>query len=133
MEVLWSDEGASVRLMERLEAKGLVSIVTDQDPRSRGVQARFLGRPTRAHRGAATLALAADCPVVLATIVRLGNGRRHQIEYSRIDPPSPAGRMEADVAALTQAALDRLSRKILEHPSEYLWAHDRFKEARRPA
>jgi Kdo2-lipid IVA lauroyltransferase/acyltransferase len=133
MDVVWAHEGASIDLLERLEAKGLVSVVTDQDARGAGVPARFLGKPVRAHRGAATLALAAECPLVLGTIVRIEDGRRHLVEYDRVEPPSVRGRLEDDVARLTQECLDRLGRKILEHPADYLWAHNRFKDRREDA
>jgi KDO2-lipid IV(A) lauroyltransferase len=130
MEVAWVDQDVTMRLMERLEQKGIVSMVTDQDARSRGVKVRFLGQEASAHRGAALLALSGGSAIVVGTIVRTVDGRHHEIEYTRVQPPEPTGNLEADVVALTQSYTDILSAKILEHPADYLWAHDRFKRTR---
>ena len=68
--------------------------------------------------------------MIVGTIVRTVDGRRHEIEYTRVQPPEPTGNLETDVTALTQSYTDILSAKILEHPEDYLWGHDRFKRTR---
>lgn len=127
VEVLWAEKASSMALLERLEQRGIIAMVTDQDARSRGVEVQYLGRTASAHRGAAMLALAADSPIVLCSIVRTGDGRRHEIEYTRLRAPAPSGRLEEDVLSLTQAYTDRLGERVLKHPADYLWAHNRFK------
>lgn len=127
IEVLWADRASSMLLLERLEQRGIIAMVTDQDARSRGVPVQYLGRPASAHRGAAMLALAADSPIVLCSIWRTGDGRKQEIEYTRLRSPEPTGRLEEDVARLTQAYTDRLGEQVLKHPADYVWAHNRFK------
>jgi Kdo2-lipid IVA lauroyltransferase/acyltransferase len=130
MQIEWAGVNATMRLMQHLEQCGVVSLVTDQDARGKGVAVSFLGLPVSAHRGAATLALLASSPVVAATIVRDADVRRHRIEYTRVRTPEPTGSLAEDVARLTQAYTDHLGARILKHPEDYLWAHNRFKHLR---
>ncbi len=132
IDVIPSVPSSIWRLMDHLESGGIVSLVTDQDARSKGVGVRFLGQPASAHRGAATLALAIGCPIVVGTIVRNDSGRGHKIRYRKQRMPEVTGDTEVDVQRVTQGFMELLEDSILEHPEDYLWAHNRFKTRMAP-
>jgi len=103
----------------------IVGLTVDQRPRLGGVDATFLGQPTRITRTAASLALRTGAPLVVVTVHREGPGHRVVV-----DPPLPVRRDSRPVreqsAELARTYAGHIERAIAAHPDQWLWHHRRF-------
>jgi KDO2-lipid IV(A) lauroyltransferase len=103
-----------------------VGFLLDQDARSSGVFARFLGRPASTWPTAASLALRLGVPVVPifsrprpdGAIVVEAEGA---LDIGRSQDP------EGDVRRAAQAMTDALERQVRRLPHAWFWMHRRFK------
>jgi KDO2-lipid IV(A) lauroyltransferase len=106
----------------------IVAFVADQDARQHGAFVDFLGRPASTHKGPAQFAVRVNAPVVAGFIHRTGGGGHH----IRLLPPMWPDRSLAEedaVVRLMQRYTDALSDAVRRHPTEYFWAHRRWKTA----
>jgi len=119
--------GAGLRgAFRALDDNEIVAFVADQDARHHGAFVDFLGRPASTHKGPAQFAVRRNAPVVAGFIRRAGGGK-HRIE---LRPPMwPDRSLEEDAAVLDlmQRYTDALSDAVRAHPTEYFWAHRRWK------
>jgi KDO2-lipid IV(A) lauroyltransferase len=104
----------------------IVAFVADQDARQHGAFVEFLGRPASTHKGPAQFAVRNNSPVVAGFISRNDDGK-HLIE---LRPPMwPDRSLDEDTAIieLMQRYTDALADAVRAHPTEYFWAHRRWK------
>jgi KDO2-lipid IV(A) lauroyltransferase len=116
-------------LMYALRENQSVGLLVDTNTINDPVFVDFLGIPAATPRGAAALALATRCPVILAISIRQPDGRL-RIYF---EPPFPlidTGERERDILANTQQYVRAIERYVLAHPEQYLWALPRWR--RRP-
>ncbi len=120
-------------LTRALEAGGKCMTVVDQHQRLRGVQVPFFGRTASTERSAAKLALRLGCPVIVASCVRVGPGFEFAMTASEPLPIRATGDRDADVAAAAAVVNRGLEEHILRHPDQYLWIHNRYRDAEQSA
>jgi Kdo2-lipid IVA lauroyltransferase/acyltransferase len=121
--------GAFARGTDALGRGRAVGVMIDQAPerRSAVVELAFLGCSARCDTTAALLSARTGAPLVLVLGRRLPDGR-HWIDVPlRLEPPARASRLWIEEA--TRALNLALERFILEHPSQWLWMHRRWKGA----
>ncbi len=104
--------------------------VTDQHQRLRGVAAPFFGRMASCERAAASLCLRGSYPVVFGAAIRQGPGFRFKMIASPTLLPVSTGDKEQDLRALVTAMNRGLEAMILQAPEQYLWIHDRYRDAK---
>lgn len=114
-----------------LRANGVVMIAADQRPRRvRRIPGEFLGRPAWMSSGPATLSRVFGAPLLTA-YVRWSDGGGHVVV---VEPPvvSAAGRVadrhERD-AVITRELGRRYERWIRADPEQWVWFHERWKDA----
>jgi lauroyl/myristoyl acyltransferase len=87
----------------------------------------FLGFAASSSSGAAALALASRCPVILAVSVRQPDGRYRLIfhpPFELID----TGDRQHDLAANTQQYTRAIEAYVLAYPEQYNWPHPRWRK-----
>ena len=118
-------EGGLDRLAAVLQAGGSIAIIADHYADRRGMDATFLGLPTRVMRSVGLLAWRYDADVVVAGIRRVGPFRFSILVEDVIDHTDWQGEDDA-VAYVTHRYLRGLERIILADPTQYHWAHTRW-------
>lgn len=119
-------EVALRKVLRALKDNQFVALLADQDARKAGVFVDFLGRPASTVRGPAMFAVKQNAPIIPGFIWRTAGGKHH----ARLEPPlwpDPALGGETAVVDLTQRYTDRISAAVRERPTEYFWAHRRWK------
>jgi len=110
-----------------LEKGNHLILLTDQRSNG-GMVIPFLGQNALTPIGLAKFALRFRCPVTPARAMRLANGRTRII----FDPPLelPAADLPEDEAmlALLKPMNDHFSGWIREHPAQWLWIHNRWRD-----
>ncbi len=120
-------KGAVERARAQLGSRGAVAMMLDQVPtrRAHAIETSFLGERAWVDRAPATLAARTGALFVVPAAYRCEDGTQRLCVLDTIPPPPRAGREwihEATVRAT--AALERF---VLEHPTEWLWMHRRWK------
>jgi len=119
--------GMALRRVHRtLAANRLVCFMCDQDARRRGAFVPLFGVPASTPKGAAQLALRLQVPFIPGINRRLADGRQRMRFFAPIAPP-PGASEEEGVRALLAAFNSLLEAAVREEPSQYWWAHRRWK------
>lgn len=126
-------QGAMKRTLGALKQDGIVAFVLDQNAtRSTGVFVDFFGKSACTLSTLAVLQLKTGAPVVAATAQRLSPGRH----VLRIHPPIPLQREATraqTVQAMTQRYTSFLEAQIRACPSQWFWAHKRWRTRPKPS
>jgi KDO2-lipid IV(A) lauroyltransferase len=104
-----------------------VAVLGDQRAGRRGVMAPFFGQPVSTHRTPAMLAYQFDRPIVVVAACRTPTGFEGYV--SEPIQPRPEAAEDEEVLRLTTAVNEQMAEFIRRHPDQYLWAHDRWKNA----
>lgn len=113
-------------LLQRLRQNQLIGILPDQN--SDEIYVPFFGKPAGTVLGPGVLAERTGAPVLPCWCVREGFGRYRMIFEAPLEPePGYDVKGEGYIRAIN-AALERIIRR---HPEQWLWFHDRWKNARR--
>lgn len=96
-----------------------------------GEDATFFGQRTTATPFPAMLARRLGVPLIAARTVRT-TGARFRIEVKEIRVPQTENAKQ-DVTEATQAIQDQFEIWIRDHPGQFMWIHDRWKDLRREA
>ncbi len=107
----------SIKCLKRGE---LLAILVDQDEGPEGIFVPFMGRLASTPRGAFTLSLKYDVPLIPLFTWREDSGI-HRVELK--EPIYPTG----DERELALRITSMIERKILDIPSQWLWLHRRWK------
>ena len=115
------------RLVRALAEGRNVGILFDQHAsRKRGVMIPFFGVPAATYTSPAMLHLTTKAPICFSTCVETAPG-----EYRlHIDPPftyARTGDRQKDTAEILKMLHTKLENAIREHPTQYLWAHRRWR------
>jgi len=116
---------ALFRALQRGEA---VSMLTDQAAPAESVRVPFFGRDVPTFEGAARLALRTRAEMIFYAPTRLPDGR-YSVTFKSVEYSDLVGDSEENVRELTSRHTALLERAIIEHPSEWLWQHKRWKHA----
>jgi KDO2-lipid IV(A) lauroyltransferase len=119
--------GALRRSRDVLRRGGIVAMMIDQVPVStrHAVLVEFLGRLALVDRAPAALAARSGAPFVIAASRRGPGGEQLLHVLDVLVPPPRASRAWIDAATAT--ATRALERFVLDHPSQWLWLHRRWK------
>lgn len=126
--------GGTIVLPEQAVKEGLralkqgkfLGIVGDQGMPTSGFKSLFLGREAWTSPLPGLLSYRTGAPLITATM-RRENGH-YFIHYSQALWPDKAKPMEVEIPSLMRQALLPLEESIRKHPSEWLWAHNRWKQ-----
>jgi KDO2-lipid IV(A) lauroyltransferase len=123
---LFPREAASAFRLRTLARQGVaIGILADlRDPT--GVEVSFFGRPALANALPAVLARRLGLPLVAGRVVRTG-GARFRLEAEMLEV-SRSRNAETDVVETTQRLTRRFEDWIRENPSQWMWAHRKWKE-----
>ena len=131
MTIYGAEPGVTAHLVEEAENGAVVAILGDRDLKGTGLEVDFFGEPATFPVGAASVALRAGVPLLVAGVFerRLGDGRRGwHIDFS--DPIELPEDREGAVADLTRAVVARLEDLVARHPEQWhvfqpFWIADR--------
>lgn len=131
MTIYGAEPGVTARLVEEAENGAVVAILGDRDLKGTGLEVDFFGEPATFPPGAASVALRAGVPLLVAGVFerRLPDGRRGwDIDFSDpIELPEDTGGTVADVTREVVAKLEEL---VARHPEQWhvfqpFWIADR--------
>jgi KDO2-lipid IV(A) lauroyltransferase len=121
------DKGGALKETIRALREGMaVGFLLDQDARSQGVFAKFVGRMASTYPTAASLALRFDLPVVPIFSYPQSNGTILVRAEPALELPR-TGDAERDILVATQLMSDALERRVRRMPQLWFWMHRRFK------
>ena len=121
-----SGRGASFEIAAALDRGEHLGMLVDQRL-GRGLNVPFFGRPALTNPMPAKLARQHDCPVYGARAIRLRDGRLHLELSGPYEMPRDAeGRI--DVEAATIRINQIVEGWVREHPEQWFWLHDRWKQ-----
>ena len=118
--------GAMRAATKILRASGTITMVLDQRARKRPVLAPFFGRPARCDRSAGVLMKRLGAPVLIASCTLTDEPLRYRFEF--VDCLWPADVAGMDPAGIATTINRTFERMIREHPEQYFWLHDRYKD-----
>jgi KDO2-lipid IV(A) lauroyltransferase len=116
----------TLRLIKALLKGGAVAILIDQDTRVKSRFVNFFGRPAATPVGAAILALKTGAAVVPTYVHLAEDGKQHMHILPAL-PLIATGDEERDIVANTQAYTDFIEHAIRQHPTQWVWMHERWK------
>lgn len=114
------------KIMERL-AKGAAFLFV-ADRRVSDYLIDFLGHPAWTAHGAATMHLRSGAPIVTSYAIREKD--HHRIIFEPAIEHPPTDDREADSTAILTEINQRFSAMILQHPGQWLWLHERWRQRR---
>lgn len=126
-----SDASLTIAIIRALKEKKIVLIQNDQS-HPHGIYVNFFNRSVPAPAGPALLAKRTGAPIIPA-YVRRDRSNHHHITVLPEIPLLPADDHEEFLLRNTQAQMDWIAEVLLKQPTEWLWLHNRWKRARKPA
>ena len=123
-----SDASLTVAIIRALKEQKIVLIQNDQSHID-GIYINFFNKSVPSPAGPALLAKRVGVPIIPAYICRDKNNR-HQITVLSEIPIQPEDDHEKFLLLNTQIQLDWIAGLLVEHPTEWLWLHNRWKRAR---
>jgi KDO2-lipid IV(A) lauroyltransferase len=117
-------------LRARLQMRGFVGMLIDQDTRVPSVFVPFFGRPASTPVVPAWIGVQQGSPVLFGCAVR--EGARYRVTFERVPVPLPTDEPEffaglAQARALTAEITRRTEDAIRKHPHQWVWLHARWK------
>jgi KDO2-lipid IV(A) lauroyltransferase len=121
-----SSRGASFEIAAALDRGEHLGMLIDQRV-AHGLNVPFFGRPALTNSLPAKLARQYDCPVHGARAIRLPGGRLHLELTPAIDLPRDS-RGLIDVEGATRKLNAVVEGWVREHPDQWFWLHNRWKQ-----
>jgi KDO2-lipid IV(A) lauroyltransferase len=118
------------RLLAHARAGHPICMLADLREAHHGIEVPFFGRPAPSTTLPAFLARALDLPLIAGRTVREGGGR-FRIETTPVLVPRTDDR-KADIRAATAALQAVFEGWIRDDPSQWMWAHRRWRGAPEP-
>jgi Kdo2-lipid IVA lauroyltransferase/acyltransferase len=109
----------------RLKAGEAISLLFDENARSRGIEIPFFGRPASTYKGPAFFGLRTGAPILCLYFIRQPDGR-HRFIIERTIRPRRSGDLEADLGGI-MAEMNRSLEKIIRlYPDQWNWVYKRW-------
>ena len=118
--IMGRDTSGRMKMVKHLRKGGFLAMLVDQKFQG-GELVPFLGHNALTSTVPAQLALRYNLPLIPAFGIRAPNGFNIDIEFGK-----PIE--HTDAATMTRQMNDCLSAKILEHPDQWYWLHQRWKD-----
>jgi len=112
--------------LRALKRRCFLGIVGDQGMPQAGFSCDFLGRRAYTSPLPAILAYRTGAPLLVAMLRR--EKGHYKIYYSAPIHANPEAEMEHEVDRLMKYVLNELGKSILEHPDQWMWQHNRWKQ-----
>jgi KDO2-lipid IV(A) lauroyltransferase len=131
MTIYGAEPGVTAHLVREAEEGAVVAILGDRDLKGSGLEVDFFGEPATFPVGAASIAMRAGVPLLVAGVFerRLPDGRRGwYVEFS--GPIELPEEREGAVADLTKQVVAKLEEFVARHPEQWhvfqpFWVADR--------
>ncbi len=120
-----ADAGRMV--LESLRKGRVMTLMADQNIRTRPVFVDFFGMPAATAKGPVVFAFRTGAPVFLGVSLREPGWPAHYRVLIERVPIARRGALHADVARLTRAHVALLEDHIRSAPEQYFWLHRRWK------
>jgi KDO2-lipid IV(A) lauroyltransferase len=122
--------GAARDVFRVLRSGGRVGMVVDQRvrPSQGGIEVPFFGHPALTTALPAKVALRTRS-LAIPTFGFPQPGGRYRVRFEAPIPPEGEPHSEEAIAALTERYLRSFEEAIRTHPEQWLWMHDRWREA----
>ena len=118
--------GAMVDAPRVIRAGGAIAMLLDQRARTRPVMAPFFGRLARCDRSAGVLMKRLHAPALVFCCSRTDDPLRFKVEF--YDCIQPEELRAIDPVGIATRLNQTFERMIRDHPDQYFWLHDRFKD-----
>lgn len=121
MKIYPAEPGVTDKLVAEVENGAVIAILGDRDLKGTGVEVDFFGEPATLPAGAASVALRAGVPLLVAGVygTRLPGGRRGWDAEISSPIELPADRGPGAVESLTRVAGAKLEELIARRPEEW--------------
>jgi KDO2-lipid IV(A) lauroyltransferase len=130
-------EGRGIRMLPRrggirhaariLAGGGLLGLMIDQRTRNRGVIVPFFGRPALCDRSAGVLLKRLKVPITIGAVCLTDKPYHVRIDAQTVLQPEDFARHSVEeIITRVNTELEAL---ILKQPDQYLWLHDRYRDA----
>jgi KDO2-lipid IV(A) lauroyltransferase len=128
--VVLGNRRVATQIVKHLKAGGVVGILVDQRTiREDGIDVSFFGHPARTASGLARLVLAVGAPIVPIWSFWEAPGRiRVRFDQAVIVADLPES--ERTDLAVTSRLMALTEAEIRNHPEQWLWFHDRWRDIR---
>ncbi len=120
-------KGAAAEMGDILDAHLPLDFIADQDAGRKGLFVDFFGRPASTYKAIALMAMRHEVPIVVGYCRRLGPRFRFEIGASRIIHPEHWADKPDPLRWITETYTRNLEEIVRSDPSQYLWAHRRWK------
>ena len=117
---------ATLKLFKGLKLGGTTAILIDQDTKVKSRFVDFFGMPAATPIGAAYLALKTEA-IVMPAYIYLGKDNMQHITFLPEIPLVKTGDEEADLVSNTQNYTQYIENVVREHPTQWVWMHERWK------
>lgn len=114
-------------MLHALRRNEILAILIDRPLTERGVPVTFFDKATRVPGGAATLALRAGAPLIVAAALRTRDG--FEAHLSPVIEVQRSGDADRDVQHLTQRVMSWLESVIRKHPDQWFMFRNMWPEA----
>lgn len=120
---------SGVREMVKMLGEGrIIGLLMDQDAHKDGVMVEFFGRLASTPQGAGALARMKDSPIVPAFISENQDGTHKLILHPPVWVQKTDNR-EDDILNITQQLTKMIEDHVRQHPHEWFWLHNRWKNS----
>jgi KDO2-lipid IV(A) lauroyltransferase len=123
-----SVEQAMERVPAALAAGRAVALIADHEADKRGIEATFLGLPTRAPKTAPLLAMQYRAAIVVSGIRRIGATFRFELLLADVIVPADWESQPDAPRYITERYLRGLESLVYQDPTQYVWAYGRWGE-----
>jgi KDO2-lipid IV(A) lauroyltransferase len=120
-------KGATEPVLKALEENGVVGFIADQNAGPKGVFVDFFGRKASTYKSIALVAMQFNVPVIIGGAKRLNDRFSFQFFMQDIIWPEEWKKQDDPLRYITQRYTTALENVIRTEPSQYLWAHRRWK------
>jgi len=122
--------GSTRKILKALSEGAMMGILIDQDTKVDGVFVDFFGKDAYTPTGPVVLAFKTGSPIVTLHI-HLEENNTHHLRVDKEFDLFQTGDYERDVLVNTQRLTSVLEGYIREHPTQWVWMHERWKTRKR--
>jgi Kdo2-lipid IVA lauroyltransferase/acyltransferase len=120
-------KGATAEISQLLAEGGVIGFVADQNAGSKGLFVDFFGRKASTYKSIGLLAMEYEVPVVIGYARRLDGRFRFMLGTQDIIWPKDWKDQSDPLRYITQRYTKAIEGFISDDPTQYLWAHRRWK------
>jgi Kdo2-lipid IVA lauroyltransferase/acyltransferase len=119
--------GATDAVIKVLEKNGVVGFIADQNAGKKGIFVDFFGRKASTYKSIGLCAMQFKVPVIIGGARRINDRFKFQFFTQDIIWPKEWENQDDPLRYITQRYTTALENVIRTEPSQYLWAHRRWK------